>query len=518
VIANQFRVDSRMCWFILWSAMFVISAANAVLSYPVFSGNLGLIFSTGLAGLAGIQLLFGAQFLPRKNKLLAANLITLFWTAQMVYWVNTMVPAAEVRGFDFSAYYVAAHLLSEKPIQSPYDNQVYPDGRLVFSNGKNMTPTWASPAYRYRVPYKVPFIYPPITAVLMKPFAKLSFESACLVWNLLTLIAVAGSILFGLSLGGVRLNTKLALVLGVGLFSYYPFQWDLIYGQVGCFILLLTAASFWLLSRNRTSLSALSFAMATLIKLTPVLAVPLLVFHRRWRWLLAYGGWLLSLAGFSVWQAGWPIHSQFVHQVLPSLACGTPFCLNSSITAVVQQIFLGGVPTWRQPVLTLPPYACNISRAVAGGVYVILSFRFLRTRDGGDLVKDLLLMAILTITISPLSWWHHYTLAIVPLLYLWCKMPEQGNRLLASFVLVIGTNIVGFCQLLATNHLCQIILSGIVPGMTLALVWQQLSRKQRIEGRQRSRAQELGFLMWRPSAGYSTRGQEHCAVEQSNRE
>jgi Glycosyltransferase family 87 len=487
VTATQFKVDSRMCWFVLWSAMLVISASNAVLSYPVFTGNLAMIFSTGLAGIAGVQLLVGAKFLPRKNKLLAANLIILFWTAQMVYKAEMVGPAG-VRGFDFSAYYVAAHLLSERPIKSPYDNQLYPDGRLVLYNGKNITPRWGSPAYRYRVPYQVSFIYPPITAVLMKPFARLSFESALRLWNLLTLVAVAGSILFGLSLGGVNLNAELALVLGVGLFSYYPFQWDLIYGQVGCFILLLTAASLWLLSKNRTSMSALGFAAATLIKLTPVLAVPVLVFHRRWRWLLAYGGSLLSLAGLSVWQAGWAIHRQFVHQVLPSLACGTPICLNTSITAVVQQIFIGGVPNWRQPLLTLPPHACNISRAVAGAVYVILLFRFFRKRADADLVKDLMLMAILTITISPLSWWHHYTLAIVPLLYLWCKMPERGNVLLATFVLVIGTNIVGFCQLLATNHLCQVILSGIVPAVTLALVWQQLSRKQRMESREGSMA------------------------------
>jgi hypothetical protein len=218
--------------------------------------------------------------------------------------------------------------------------------------------------------------------------------------------------------------------------------------------------------------------MATLVKLTPVLAVPILVFHRRWQWLSAYLGWLIALAAFSIWQAGWPIHREFVSQVLPSLACGTPFCLNTSITAFVQQIFIGGVPSWKHPLIALPSHACSVSRAVSAGVYFVLLFRFFRKRADSDLVKDLLLMSVLTITISPLSWWHHYTLAIVPLLYLWCKMPQRGDKLLAAFVLLVGSNFVGFFELLTTNHAAQIVLSAIEPGMTLALVWHQLSRTQ----------------------------------------
>jgi hypothetical protein len=43
---------------------------------------------------------------------------------------------------------------------------------------------------------------------------------------------------------------------------------------------------------------------------------------------------------------------------------------------------------------------------------------------------------------------------------------------------LVGSNLVGFFELLTTNHAAQIVLSGIEPGMTLALVWHQLSRTQ----------------------------------------
>src|SRR5260370_9093559 len=111
-------------------------------------------------------------------------------------------------------------------------------------------------------------------------------------------------------------------------------------GQIDLLILFLIAAGIWLLSRNHTSLSALSYAIATMMKLTPLIAVPLLIFHRRWKWLGAYTAWMALILIFSVWQAGWQVHQQFWRQVLPILSSASPVTHNSSIVAYVQQLFL----------------------------------------------------------------------------------------------------------------------------------------------------------------------------------
>ena len=66
-------------------------------------------------------------------------------------------------------------------------------------------------------------------------------------------------------------------------------------------------------------------------------------------------------------------------------------------------------------------------------------------------------------------------MALLPFLYLWCTMPKKGDRTLLALFLVVGTNIVGYSLLLTENHIAQLILAAIVPGLTLMLVYRTLA-------------------------------------------
>jgi hypothetical protein len=281
-----------------------------------------------------------------------------------------------------------------------------------------------------------------------------------------------------LKLGGIHIGRKLALMLGVGLFSYFPVGDSLFMGQVDCLILFLLAAGVWLLKKNQPSLSALSFATATLIKLTPVLAVPVLVFHRRYKWLAAYAAWMCSLSVFSLYQAGWTAHRLFWQVVLPSISCGAPVCLNSSLVAYVQELFMGHVPYWGKPPLVIPPHACGVSRLVGFGVYVLFLGHFYCRRHQREIVRDLVVVTLLELAVSPIVWWHHYTIALLPFAYLWCKARDRGARTLTILFLLVGTNIVGYSLLLTENHMAQLILAAVVPGLTLMLVYLSLGSMQ----------------------------------------
>lgn len=476
--SSPVRGHSQTLWYVLWSAMLLVSAGNALARYPIFSGERGRVFSVLLAMIAGIQLLRGVKFLRRREVVLCAVLLPVFCTSQLVQLPGTMGPSSSNRGFDFSAYYIAGKLVSEGSTQSLYQLPLFADGRMNLNTEDPASSAWHADAVRYHVPFAAPFLYPPFFAVLMKPFVHLSFASAYVAWNMVTTLLVVGAVLLSLSVGGVEIHGKLALILGVGLFSYFPLLISQICGQIGGLILFLFAAGVWLLSKNRPWLSALCFAVATLIKLTPALAVPVLIFHRRWKWLMAYAAWMLSLLIFSVWQAGWSMHQQFWHEVMPSISCGAPVCTNSSIVAYVQELFLGHVPVPQSPPLTIPPYACAVSRYVAFAVYCLMLIRFyLRRRDGLP-TRDLVIMVLLGIVVSPISWWHHYTIGLLPFIYLWCKMPDKGNRMLLALFLAVGTNVVGIVRILAVNHAAQLILAAIVPGLTIALAYRSLAPEQ----------------------------------------
>lgn len=432
-----------------------------------------------LVTIAAAQLLRGVNFLNLKETVLAAALLCVFGANQMMQWVSTLEFPSLYRGFDFSAYYLAAKVLSGRPGQSLYDLPLYADGRMNLNAPAPFSSAWQAAAFHYHVPFAAPFIYPPFFAVVMKPLAYLSFDSAFIVWEILTVLLLGAAVVLSLNLGGPRISRKLAIMLGVGLFSYYPFDDSLFMGQIDCLILFLLAAGVWLLKNNQTLISALSFALATQIKLTPVLAVPLLIFHRRWKWLAAYTAWMCSLLLVSVYQAGWPMQRQFWLVALPSISCGSPVCQNSSLVAYVQAMFLRYVPNWGSPPLTIPPHACAVSRMVAFTVYTLFLVRFYLRRRDGELLRDLVIMVLLELVVSPISWWHHSTIALLPFLYLWNIMAKRRDCALLALFLVVGTNAVGYFLILTENHVAQLILAAIVPGLTITLVYLKLAPKAR---------------------------------------
>jgi len=470
------RTSDEWLWLALWSAMLLIAADNLLGYFSIHTGKWGLLASALLALAAGVQAMGGVRFLRRRDAGLAALMLVVFFAGQAMQTLR-MGSGAQNRGVDFSAYYLAGKLVSQTPAESPYHPSLFADGRmnLNLTAAAAMDPDWQAASIRYHAPLSAPFLYPPFFAVLMKPFALLSFVAAYRVWSLLSVLLVIAAAWLALDVGGVKISPKLALILGVGIFSFYPLLDSLFYGQMGGAILFLFAASVWLLARGRDCSSALCLAVATLVKLTPALAVPVLVFHRRWRWLAAYVVWLIALTAFSVQQVGWTMHGEFLHRVLPSISCGTPVCQNSSVAAVVQEWFMGRVPLAQNTPASLPPYACAVSRSVAFAVYAWMLLRCYRRRREGLVVSDIIAMSLLGIVISPISWWHHYTLGLLAFLCLLGKRPVRGNGLLLLLFFAVATNVVGIIRILVTNHVTQLLLAPIIPALTIAVVYAMLA-------------------------------------------
>ncbi len=96
-----------------------------------------------------------------------------------------------------------------------------------------------------------------------------------------------------------------------------------------------------------------------------------------------------------------------------------------------------------------------------------------------DLTRDLILTVLLGIAVSPISWWHHYTLALLPFLYLWSRMPytsdPTADRPLLLLFLAVGTNLVGFALTQTTTPAIQLALAAATPALTLAIVCRELT-------------------------------------------
>ena len=473
---------SKVLWCLLWGVLGLLSVVSTAVvltgsaRWIAFSGRYSLLLGCMLGAVAAVQLARGVPFLSRKERALAGVVLALFGSSQLDrgLMLGRVAPAR----YDFSAFYVAGRLAAESPPGRVYYQAVYPDGRISTVGAKE---GWTEVTRHYGVSQALTFVYPPFFAIMLKPFGYFSYGAAFGLWSLFTVVLTLAAVWICMDLGGRRIDVKLGLILSVGLFSFAPFLQELVLGQVASLILFMGALGIWLLSRGLHWSSAFCFAVATMIKITPAVAVPLLILHRKWKWLWAYACWMAVLTGYSIWQKGWGAHYEFLHEVMPSVSCGITWFVNLSLTNYVQEICLGYAPmTLSQS--TLPPLVCAISKAVSLAVLCGSLIRFYIYRSNENLVLHLALIMLLTLPISPITWGHHYVIALLPFLYLWCRLGESSrDYLLLAMVLVVGTTLFAFVLPVIFSH-ASLVLGAIVPCLTVAFVYVEGSGRALVTG------------------------------------
>ena len=470
----KFSLDSKPLWWVVWGAMALLGSVNAMEPYWILSGWRGIEAGALLLGIATVQLARGVSFLPQRELSLAKVVLVLFGVGLFVQRMHMYPPR-----IDFKPYYVAGNLAAEHPSGELYYPATFADGR---TDPLRAASGWQEVVSHYGVSEAITFVYPPFFAALLTPLSHFSYEVAYEVWNALAVIFTLVSIWIILRLGGRRFGASLAVILVVGLFSYAPFFHELAVGQVASLLLFLCALGVWLRSRGQDWPSAFCFAVATMIKITPVVAVPLLAMHRKWKWLAAYGCWMVCLSGFSIWRMGLAPHEEFLRRVIPTLACGVPTYGNVSTVAFVQELFLGRMPMDGFP-SSLPSGACFVSKAASATLLALLMLQFYRHREESNLTLHLVLLLLLSLVTSPIAWTHHYVIALLPFLYLWCREGESNrDHLLLATVFAVGTSVTAFpLPLIVHNHATQLVVAAIVPCLTVALVYSRVSG-ERLEG------------------------------------
>jgi hypothetical protein len=215
---------------------------------------------------------------------------------------------------DFPHYYVAAKVAgSDRPKQHLLYYLTNEDKEALL----NVIPPgseWNQIAHQSGLGDTLHFSAPPIVATLLLPLGKLPYQLAFMIWRVLTDVFYFLAIWICLRL--CRAWTPLNLLAcTLAAFEFQPFMLTLQKGQFGALLLLTWCAGVLFAAKKKDVLSALMLALATIVKLTPVLAVGVFVLRRRWRWLAAYLLWLSVLMGIGVLQ-----FAQFASQKVCSRA------------------------------------------------------------------------------------------------------------------------------------------------------------------------------------------------------
>lgn len=357
----------------------------------------------------------GAGRSRRRRALIAA----LFFAAAVVFVVHWLPTARE--------YYDRAQPVQTGPARAQYDFfQYWAAGHNWRLGLDPYAPVQHAPG-AISIPRSTTtsgFIYPPPMLPLLGQLSRLDYDTARGLWLALCLTALLCALAIGLLLArGRRWETA---ALGALLFAASdPVLFHLRQGQVDMIVAGLAISAFLLYGRLRSWPTALLFAAAVALKLTPVVLLLALVAYRRdWRLLLRTLAAGLVLAAVSLLVVSPDLYVEYVTSVLPEASGGNPFFHNQSLLRGWSHL-----DAWAR-YASLTGYGLVVAAAAVAG----------RGRRPADETwsgrppmtsasLQLLTFAVMGLLLfSPLSWRMAFVWAVVPLALSLAAVPWRGAR------------------------------------------------------------------------------------------
>lgn len=405
---------------------------------------------------------------------------------------NELIPV------DFPVFYMGGKVALQRGATPLY----YPPAdrregyKLLYAFANDASP-WAQMARANGFPQIRQFTNPPFSALLMAPLAMMPWPWAYLLWELITILLAAATVFLAVKLIPLERNFEMFALMFAALCFFFPFRNTLVCGQMNVSILFLWTLGVYLLKRQWPAPSALCFALGTVLKISPVVAVPFLALRRQWRWLAAYVVGVFSFTGISIWRFGWRTHLIWFTAIYPSISSGLGNIYNRSLAGLLDA--LCGAPYSVPPALhsewPVPPGLSLFEKACS--LALVLGF-FLwcwrKRKDSKGLIDELILLPLVYLLAAPFSWAHHFVFAVLPLAYLWAKARRAVfAELLALYLgtLALGTEFpmdIAVYSPWAGSHLI-IAAIALWPAATVAILWVGLRTYLRDHGEEVSLAE-----------------------------
>jgi hypothetical protein len=219
-----------------------------------------------------------------------------------------------LRGYpDFTVFYTAGTILREGMRHQLYDPHTQYQVQRVFTDG---------PTESRRGP--LPYIHPPLEAVVFLPLTLLPYRQAFVAWDLLNIVGLFGvAVTLRRHLHVLRVIPPWEFVLGF--LAFFPVFLCLLQGQDSILLLLLCTLGFSALKRESDFLAGGWFGLA-LFKFQFIIPMILLIaFWKRKRAALGFAVvacvWALLSVGLVGWQ-GMLAYPKYVLQIAKSPALG----------------------------------------------------------------------------------------------------------------------------------------------------------------------------------------------------
>ena len=283
------------------------------------------------------------------------------------------------------------------------------------------------------------YMYLPVVAVAMLPFALLNVFWASLLWYLLSVAAVVHGIWLSVRLARrFWPNCRIAdhwIGALVALLILLPTMSGLTRGQASVFLTYCILAGVWFYMRQRTWLAGLCFAGGVVLKVFPVLLLLYFLAKRRWKMATTMSVWLLVLvlvvpSAVFGGRSNYKLLRQWVTTV--ALPANQPdpamsnirykdmidphIPRNQSVQAVIIRCFAGSTATNTEPRHEL--CARHLALGINLGLLIVSAIACARGNGLPDQRKTLWQLCVIILAmlvVSPVAWSHNYSLLILPL-------------------------------------------------------------------------------------------------------
>ena len=318
--------------------------------------------------------------------------------------------AAMVHEHPRAGMYAAALEGNPQLRHAPADSDVYRRAEAAGFNGTNL------------------YLYPPLLADLLSPVATLPPHRAAALWRCLNLLIVAVCVFFMARFVGISLaSAELGLLL-FSAYTFWPIHENIAQGQVSVVLLGLWTIAILAYVEGRVILSAVALVLATWLKVTPVLMVPVFLIWKDRKWISSYllGGIGLGLLMIAL--NGWANMTSCI-RVLFGMGGSVPAMQNKSLGSLLAWIHYGKAATYDQArvlIATPQPHSLLLVAKLltlafySGCLYLV--WRQRRQPDRRNRAVVLAVFGLAIALIAPVSWRHGYSVALVLLILLWNDM------------------------------------------------------------------------------------------------
>ena len=289
----------------------------------------------------------------------------------------------------------------------------------------------------------LPFTYPPAAALVFTLFAVLPWTAAATLMTAASVIALPAVLYFALRLPPVSswldrgTAARLAFVAAAAALWLEPVRTTLAYGQVNILLALLIT---WDLSRPEGArLKGVALGLAAGIKLTPAIFVVYLLVTRRYRAAAVAAGTFAATIGAAFAtgpsSAVWYWTGAFLDTGRVSTGPHQALTINQSLLGMLTRVLhTPRVPAGWLAVVVLAGLAGLALAARAG--------------QAGNEAAGFSLTAITGLLISPVSWTHHWVIAIPALLLVgvtaWHQFGSRRPAALAWLAALAAVAVVGW--------------------------------------------------------------------------